>query len=467
MSRSANAPLHVGRWLLLLVVGLLFTVQVYAFHWGVITPDTVFQWSQAHSGQYDNWHPPATAWLWHLLMPLGDGTAPIQIFYSLLYWSGILLIADMLRQRGHPGGMIAVVLCAALPIPFGQMGAILKDPLLAACCLFVAGLLFRFRDATGHKRIAATFVAFVILLFASATRFNAMFATAPLLAAWLPGALFNKMWRAGSVLLASLLLLASGSWLINTVALRPTDSQPIFSQVNFDLAGILAHGGANPYPNFDDATARRWTAHCYDPGQYNSRFRADCDTVEVALADYAERHQQRAIDIWLRGIAASPLAYVGHRLDHLNRNWRFLVSNVPRDAVYVMNTDNGFGLRFTPNAATHVIQRAAQWQAASPLGRPATYLALALGLLTIAGRLASRRIVLALAGSSLCYGLGYAVFSVAPDMRYNLWTMLAALLALIAAWPDLAALRHTARSRLVFATLPVALAMFAEIAAYR
>lgn len=454
------------RWALLAVIGLLFAVQIYAFHWGVITPDTVFQWSQALSGHYDNWHPPATAWLWHLLMPLGSGTAPVQIFYGLLYWSGIWLIADTLRRRGRHGGMIAVILCAALPIPFGQMGAILKDPLLAACCLLVTGLLVAFRDATGSKRIVATMLAVIVLLFASATRFNAMFATAPLLAAWLPDVWLSNIKRGAIALLASLLLLATGSWLIDTVALRPTDSQPVFSQVNFDIAGILAHGGANPYPNMDDASARRWTAHCYDPGQYNPTFREDCDTVEMALADYAAKHHRGAIDIWLRGIAASPLAYVRHRVDHLNRNWRFLVSAVPGDAVYIMTTDNDFGLRFTPNAATLAIKNAAQWQAASPLGRPATYLALAAGLLALAGGMASRRILLALAGSAICYGLGYGVFSVAPDMRYNLWTMLAATLALIMAWPDLMALRRSAKARLLLAALPVMLVMIAEIVAY-
>ena len=114
-------------------------------------------------GRYDDWHPPATAWLWRQLMPLGSGTAPVLLFDCALYWAGVGTIAEVLRRRGRPIAMAAALLIAAAPIPFGQMGAILKDPLLAACCL-LAGALILVR----HR--AATAVAVVLLVFASATR---------------------------------------------------------------------------------------------------------------------------------------------------------------------------------------------------------------------------------------------------------------------------------------------------------
>ena len=64
----------------------------------------------------------------------GGGTAPVLLFDCSLYWLGAGLLADALRRRGQPGAMAAMLLVAAAPIPFGQLGAILKDPLLAACC---------------------------------------------------------------------------------------------------------------------------------------------------------------------------------------------------------------------------------------------------------------------------------------------------------------------------------------------
>ncbi len=65
-------------WLLPLVIAPLLAFQVYAFRWGVIMPDTLFQWGQAMSGHYDDWHPPATTWAWRQLMRLGGGAAAVS-----------------------------------------------------------------------------------------------------------------------------------------------------------------------------------------------------------------------------------------------------------------------------------------------------------------------------------------------------------------------------------------------------
>lgn len=454
------APLSGG--LLIGCIALLFCLQVYAFHWGVITPDTVFQWGQALSGRYDDWHPPATTWLWRQLMMLGPGTAPVLLFQTALYWTGVGLIAEVLRRRGRTWAMTATVLVAALPIPFGQMGAILKDPLLGACCLVAAGLLFAFRERPGGTRVIAFVVVVILLQFASATRFNAMFATAPLLIAWAPERwLASPVWLV-AMLAATGLLLFGGGRAINDGALRPHHSEPIFSLVNFDFAGIVAQGGGNPYPNMGAATAKRWTALCYDARLYNPTYREDCDEVEVRMHSHVAAHRQSATMLWVKAIIASPGAYARHRLSHLNRNWRLWVRDVPDDAFYMQSMPDAFGIAFTPNSVTKALLAAARWMAWSPLGRPATWVGVAIGLLTIGGQLDSRRVVLALAGSALVYGCGYAVFSVSHDMRYNFWTMLAAMMALVIAAGEIGAVRMLNRKRLMLAAAPALLAVTAE-----
>lgn len=432
---------------LILILAALAALQLHAFRWGVITPDTVFQWGQALSGRYDDWHPPATTWLWRQLMRLGPGTAPILTFDCLLYWTGVWLIADALRWQGRPWAMAAAVACAALPIPFGQMGAILKDPLLAACCLVASGLLLRF-----GKEKAAAAAAFALLLFATATRFNALFATAPLLAAWRPGR------RPIVALAVAAVVLAAGAWAIDNLALRPHHSQPVFSLVNFDLAGIAAQGGAGAYPNLSRAAERRQVSACYDPGQFNPTYRADCDGMEEALRAYAVRSGRSALSIWSGAILGAPGAYLRHRLAHLNRNLRFAVPDVPRDAVYVMTTANPYGLGFRENGATRLVARAAQAMALSPLGRPATWLAVALGLLPIA----RGRFAVGVSLSVLLYGLAYGAASVAPDMRYNFWTMLGGMMALVVAWDEIGA---APPRRIMAAAVPVALVVAVELAA--
>ncbi len=458
MSPIAERRPAFPAWPLALALGLLFAGQVWAFHWGVITPDTEFQWGQALAGRYDDWHPPATAWLWRQLMPLGPGTAPVLLFDGLLYWGGFALIADALRQRGQTLAMAAAVLVAATPIPFGQMGAILKDPLLAACCLLATGLILAGGRAS---RIAAV----LLLVFASAVRMNAVFATAPLLVALLPPRWTNRPLRLPLALLAALALLACGSVLIDSVWLRPHRAQPIFSLVNFDLGGIVAQGDATAYPNLDPATARRVTAECYDPRQYNPKFADACNRVEDALFDHVTARHLSPTGVWLHAIAAAPGAWLRHRLSHFNQNIRLYVGRVPDDAVYVMSQPNPYGLRFAINDGTRLVLRGARTMAWSPLGRPATWLAVALGLLIVGWRLPSRRFVLGLAASALGYGGAYAIVSVAPDLRYNLWTMLAAALALVMAAADMRrdpACRPDRRTVLLAAT-PTAVAIIVEL----
>lgn len=455
MSARTAERLPAAAWWLPLIIAPLFAFQLFAFHWGVVTPDTLFQWGQAVSGRYDDWHPPATTWLWRQLMVLGPGTAPILLVQLALYWAGVWLIADALRRRASPWAMAAVVGIAALPIPLGQLCAILKDPLLAACCMAALGLALRFPN-----RKPALGAALVLLIFASATRFNAAFATAPLLCLWLPQRWTARPARLITMLAGAALLLGGAGWLIDSVVLRPHRSQPIFSLVNFDLAGIVAHGGAGVYPGMNRATEAALAARCYDPGQFDPTYRDDCDAAEQALRDHAAASGRGALSIWAGAIVHAPLAYARHRLAHLNRNARFLVASVPDDAVYIMVTPaNPYGLSFHEGPAAAAVYHGAGWLAWSPLGRPATWLAVAAGLLATASRLPGGRIVAAAAGSALAYGLAYGAVSVAPDLRYNLWTMLAATIALTIAAAD------RPGRRLLAALLPAAIVVLAELVA--
>lgn len=438
---------------------LLALVQLHAFHWGVVTPDSVVQYGQALSGRYDDWHPPVTAWLWRQLLHLGPGGAPLLILDVALYWGAIGLIAETLRARHGAAAAAIPILLAALPIPFGQIGALLKDPLMAGLMLMASALLIR-RAAGGPGWLPVA--AIPLILLASATRINALFAALPLLLLAAPQAWTARFGRyAASAAVGAMLLLASG-WTINDVLLKPQHSHPLYSLINFDLAGIVAQGGPNGYPGLSDADARRLTAHCYDPRLYGAHDAELCALPEDGIADHVARTGDSPIGIWLNAVIRAPGAYLRHRIAHLDWNWRLMVPSVPDDAVYLMSEPNDLGLRFIPNAATRVVVGAARIMAWSPFGRPASWLAVALGLLIVAPRLPSRRIVTALAASALLYGGAYALVSVAPDLRYNLWTMLAAMIGLAIVLAERAALSW--RRRLA-ALAPIVLVMICELIA--
>ncbi len=427
MTDTAAAP-GWRRALLAIAIVALAALQLHAFGPGSVTPDTVVQWGQALSGHYDDWHPPATAWLWRQLMPLGRGTWPVLALQAALYWGGVLLLARALDRRGRGWTAAAVVGIAALPIPFGQGGAILKDPLLTALCLMAVALAFA--AGPGRHGLVARVAAMTLLVFAAATRFNAVFACLPLLILLLPRRWTATLPRTVGTTGLTMVVLVAGNRLIDETLLHPHHSQPLVSLVNFDLAGIAAHGGPSGYPGLDRAAAQAMAARCYRPAMFNQPNDPDCNAVEDAMFAAVGQRGDSLASVWLDTIAADPLAYARHRLAHLNRNWRWAVATVPGDAVYAMSAPNPWGLGFAWNATTRAVLAGARVMADTPLGRPATWLAVALGLLCVAPALPSRRIVTALAASALLYGGAYAVVSVAADLRYNVWTMMAAMLAL-------------------------------------
>jgi hypothetical protein len=434
------------------LVALLAALQLLIFWPGVVTPDSLSQYAQALSGHYEDWHPPVMAFLWRQLTRLAPGQAPFLVMLVLLYWGGTLLLAENLRRRGRPRAALVVVVIAATPIAFGEMGAVIKDSLLAACCLAAVGLA-----AQGSRWARA--IAAVLLVIAAATRFNAPFAAAPLLV-WLMPARWTvgRLRQSGLVLLA-IVSLAGSAWLINQVALAPLRTHPMTSLVGFDLAGIIHHGGEQAIPPMSRDTSRALTARCYTPGQFNPAYRDDCDDAESDLAQATPGGLTR---YWLTAILHHPIPWLRHRLAHLDRNLRFLVPAVPDDAIYIMKTPaNDLGLAYSTSPSATAVYRAASLLAASPFGRPATWLAVAAALLFLAPSLGWHRAVTALALSALLYGGAYGLVSVAPDLRYNLWTMLAACLALAIAAGDLA---KAPRRRLIWSGGAVGAVMLLETA---
>ena len=448
-------------WLLPPACLFLWALQIHAFHWGVITPDTVSQYGQALTGRYDDWHPPIMAWLWRQLIRFWPGSAPMLLLDCTFYWLGLALIAEGLRRSGRPRASLVVILIGALPIPFGQMGSILKDSLLAACLVLALGIMaFRMLPVLPWTRPWRAACA-LLLVFAAASRFNGVFAAASLLALCLAPSQWEANWRrAAAATIAAAIALSAATVLINHVLLQPERTRPMLSLINFDLAGITVRSGRNVYP----ASARPpapLLARCYSPAMMNPSYvDTACDRLEDRLGAATAPRRLSAIALWLNAIRAEPVAYLRHRAAHFNANQRWLTPRVPDDAIYTMSEPNSLGLAFVPNRTTERIYTAASVMAQSPLGRPATWLAVAAALLIAAGVRADP-LAGALAASALLYGSAYAAVSVAPDLRYNLWTMAGAMLALLFALPWLRP-AQTGRVRLAFALGLVALVVLGE-----
>ena len=432
---------------LLAVALVAVSIGLSLSYWpGVMTWDTVRQYGQALSGRFDDWHPPLMEWFWRKLLPLGSGPAPMLLLQLGVYAAGWGLLAGWAVKARRPVLAVALAAASLAPIFVALMATVVKDSLMAALLLPAVGLLALRREGRDWPmRVLA--VALIVL--ACGLRFNAFPAAAPLVVALLPERLRRTPLRLAAAGLAAMALLAPATPVANHL-LKAARSGVEVALVNYDLGGVTEYGGKSvfpPLPDVDDPVAENH--RCYDRSRWDTY--ADWSGVDCAVGFEALTAAFKAQGIkptryWLQAVLGHPLAYAEHRLGHFNVNVRFLVKadfdrQPPADSnrpVHDQSVENPWGYRTTPNPVLNTVDALALFQAQTPLGWPIFWMALAGGIVTLASRLPSRHLVLPLALSSLLYGLGYGVASVSSELRYHLWTMMAALLAAIVTAADLA-----------------------------
>ncbi|MFD1611874.1 hypothetical protein ACFSCW_08680 [Sphingomonas tabacisoli] len=405
---------------------LPIAVQIAGYWPGLITWDSIRQYDQALSGDYDDWHPPVMEWLWSKLILIQPGTAPMLIVQLVLFWGGFLgLAAWCLKERRHISfaGVFAVAL---LPVPLALLGAILKDSLMAGALLSAAALIV-WRERLG---LWATAIGIGLLVFAATLRFNAWPACLPLLLALLPASAIRTLPRFILSTLVGLAVLVAAMPVANRL-LGAKRSGVELSLIIFDLSGITRFSGENQFPDTGVANPVAVNQRCYSPvkwDNYSFWARDPCPITFYDIDDAFQDTHQSPVRWWLSAIAAHPLAYLQHRAGHYNINARLFVTDdiaidrpVPKDA-----PPNDWGFHIPGTVAQRWIDGAALAAAPTPLNWPIVWMALALGVLLAW----PEGTALPLAASALLYGLSYFPTSVSAEMRYHLWTIIAAGLAL-------------------------------------
>jgi hypothetical protein len=444
---------------------LALSVGLSLSYWpGVMTWDSIRQYGQALSGRFDDWHPPLMNWVWRLLLPFAHGPAPMLLLQLAIYGSGYALLVGWALKARRPRLAVALAAAALLPVAVPLMATIVKDSLMAALLLAAVGLLaFSRQGRDWPLRLLAA----LLVVLACALRFNAFPAGAPILVALLPGRLRDtplKMAGAGLAAMALLLLPLP----IANHALKAEKSGIGVALVIYDLGGITEHTRQDAFPPLPVRDPVAVNDICYttvrwDP--YADWGDPDCKVGWTALKPAFQKQHINPYLWWAKAVLAHPLAYAEHRLQHFNLNTRFLVKDDPAAnasgpdeddrPVRDRSVDNDWSIQVTPNPVLKAVDALAIFAASTPLGWPSFWMALALGLAILAPRLPTGRLVLPLALSSLLYGLGYAVVSVASELRYHLWTILAALLAALIAGADLPEAK-LGRGRLLIAAAPAA-----------
>ena len=434
----------------LVLMPLLAVAVVLAGFWpGLMTWDATREYGMALGGPIDDWHPPAMIWLWRRLLPVAPGPMPMLVAQVALYSWGWAMLARWAWRESRPGLATAFGTCAFLPIALALEGAVLKDCLMAGALLGAAGLL----ALGGQWRCV---VAITLLLGAATLRFNAFLACLPLVYMALPVRWQSGCKAAAALGAAAVALLAATPVANRLIGARASHVE--LSQILFDLGGVTHFARVDAFPPVAGvADPVRINDGCYDPTLWDAYAWwtvTPCPIGWATVGDKLTAPGTSAVGWWLRQIARHPVAYAEHRLAHFNRNLRLWVADGPVQVVPDQPQPNPYGYAPNRSVFTRTIDAAAAVQARLPLGWPAWWLALAAGVLIVSPVLPSRTVAAPLACSALLYGGGYLVLSVASDVRYHLWTMIAALAAVVIAASDGRRVR-VSRRRLLLATAPV------------
>ena len=414
---------------------LLFGATLAMRFPGVAMYDSVTQYEQATTGIYSDWHPPIMARTWALLNHLRHGTAPFFLIQMLLWWGGIGALSAALGRRQKHGAAAFALLVGIAPLWLGWATVVLKDAQMACCLVGAAGLVAHWR--LGEKRMPRGAVALAVLLIAYATlvRGNAAFATIPFALALFDWPRLPRLWNK----VAAVAALIGAVLIINPVldryVFRAEHTGVENSLPLYDMAGIAHKARLTGLPGLD---AQGWAMAeqkgCYTPFFWNPYGEdSQCGFVgDAVIFDHLD--DRRMMAEWAKLVVAHPLAYVAHRIGHLNSNLRFWVGPGEPDADPPADSEpstDALGARANP--AGQELIAAAHVMAASPLGWPIVWLAISAGLLWASKGLSDpqARLGRALAGSALCMSASFAFVSIASDLRYHLWSMVAAALALI------------------------------------
>jgi hypothetical protein len=414
---------------------LLFGATLAMRFPGVVMYDSVAQYGQAVDGIYADWHPPIMARTWSLLLHLHSGSAPFFVLQMLLWWGGLGLISAALGRQAKHGPAALVLLVGIAPLWLGWATVILKDAQMACCLVGVTGLVAHWRlDDRLLPRWALGLVS-LLIVYATLVRGNAAFATIPFALALFDWPRLPKLWHKVAALLALIGAILILNPLLNRYIFRAERTGVENSLPLYDAAGIahLAHLATLP-GLAPDSWAQAERKGCYTPYFWNPYGEdTQCGFVgDAVIFDHLD--DRRMMTEWAGLVVRHPLAYAEHRLGHFNANLRFWVGPAEPDAAPPLASEpNDNGLGVAPNPGGEGLIAAAKLMAVSPLGWPFAWMIVAAGLLWASMGLTGPqvRIGRALALSALCMSASFALVSIASDLRYHLWSMVASALALI------------------------------------
>lgn len=319
-------------------VFLGFLYQVCALYPGLIYNDGWSQYVQAKGWiPLGDWHPPLMTWVWYLQLKIFDS---YKIFYAInifVFWFALYNIFRRI-SKGIVSGILTFI-TGTLPFFMVENGVVIKDIHLGIVILFIFSLLIGER-----KYFFKYFFIFILLVYCSFIRNNAVFLTAPLFV------FIIFQWNVGSYLkyvysLIVVLIVIAITPFVNHSLLKADDNKNILSLVIFDLAGISYRTGEQLFPiEIPNDVAAHLYKDCYTPNFWDT-FASWSDKPLCKFYGQKIFSEDKPVNFfihkWLEAIAEHPLAYVRHRLSAFDRFMNY-TKHRPNTFVFYADTP-GFG----------------------------------------------------------------------------------------------------------------------------
>jgi hypothetical protein len=388
-------------------IALTWIVLVgFSFAPGTLSTDSLEQYAQGLTHQYNNLHPPAYSLLLSLSAALSSSPVLVFIVQLCLLAVGGWLVTSRLSGARAPIAYAALLL---LP-PIWAVGiAIWKDVFFAAVTLIAAALI------VDRRRRGLTWVC---LGLAVLMRHNAIVAAAPLVAMLVHDTVKTTRRRAAIGGIAAICLLSVGP--LVELATRADRLWPAGQLYIFAMGGVTKRANLE-LPNYPGLASR----HVDDAVTPLIGVPPDQAWSVAFLASHREEVSRDASEL----VSEHPLFFAQHRLAVFAA-----LIGAGRETVcspFHPGVDaNGWGFGFSPRttALRDAMFRVRDATQNGFLFRGWFWLSLELGLLVWLLRRRSFRYAL-VAASGLIYAGSFLLFAPSCDFRYLYWTVLSTCLA--------------------------------------
>lgn len=402
-----------------------FTLEAFAFWPGLMSVDSIVQYTQAVLRHYSDQHPPVMAWLWSWTDRVVTGPGGMLIVHLVLLWIGLWAIAEGARRRGLRHAWV-VPLVGFMPTIANIAGVIWKDVGMAYALLCAGGMLYASRRVKRATRVVAIAAALILMAYATMVRANAAAATLAVACYWVavafPRARLRRAIVGGVAVLALLLAVQQ---IIERKALNASHQYLSQLVLLFDLTGIACGGADVQIPDAFRVPAKDAGLLCkaYDPDQVDKLFFFPDSPLRVS---YDEAAYKQLRTVWLATLLAHPKLYINHHARAFSGVLGIHRASAIDRALRQPFMPNPWGFTFTPNLLSRGLDATTEALADSGIFSGLLWLSLAVVLLVIVVR---RRMSLpfesALLASALMYFLPYFFLSLTPNYRFIYWSVLA------------------------------------------